>query len=431
MAIFDSDLGFMPLPQSQQPVSNVSSVEVVGISGSVNEAYNDLIELPVSATGIEPGLNLSNSLVDQIFTGIEDVSNMIHLPVPESIKEIYGVTQYVEGVISDPLNEAKRLASRALFNLFDPDKNGGNEGMLPRFQGDKWAVSEEQKKEFNGNLKINKDKKVAEGNSEYSVDKPADLNPYDQLIGNPNVNKNNKDVTGQENTEDNFQFSKGDPEPQPNFEFNGRETVKNLTMRLNHLWDMSIIPYDYKGVPNTAAPPMDIQEGYAFGLNQSPYYENALTVKPDKIVSNTNLNYVPILSYDMDIKTLVNKEVELFSGSSIAVPEVIRYTSHLSMQILDDENKRWRRWFQTYTENLYEEETALVKPYKNSCLQVTLYQYRSDRKIISRHTMLVNLKNYQMISSGTGMGNADIIDVEFSIVGEIDIPEDEKFLTVI
>lgn len=391
MSIFDSDLGFMPLPQSQQPESNLNPVQVVDISGGITDGYNDLIELPLSATGIEPGQNLSNSLIDQIFTGIEDVSNMIHLPVPEEIKEIYGVTQYVEGVMNDPIAEAKRLASRALFNLFDPDKNGGNEGMLPR-----------------------------------------DVNKYDVLIDKPNVKTNNLDNVGQETTENNFDYKKGEAEPQPDFEFNGRETIKNLTMRLTHLWDMSLVPFNYKGIPNKAVPEigLNISESYATDLNRSPYYAKSLAVDPLKITTNTS-NYVPILSYDMDIKTLTNKEVELYSGSSIAVPEVIRYTSHLSMQILDDENKRWRRWFQNYTENLYDEDTGVVIPYKNSCLQVNLYQYRSDRKVISKHSMLVNLKNYQMISSGTGMGNADILDVEFSIVGEIESTEDEKYLKVI
>jgi hypothetical protein len=419
MPIFNSDLGFVPLPPSQTPETSTNPVDIVSLSGGVAGAYNDLVELPLSSNGIESGTNTANTFIDEIFTTIEDVSNIIHLPVPDDVKKIYGVTQYVEGVISDPLNEAKRLTSQALFSLFDPDKNGGNEGMLPRFQGDNWTVSEERKKEISKS-----------GKDGFSIAKPKDANTYDILLNNPNTDTNNKDVTGNEETENQFQYKKGDQEPLPEFQFNGRDTIKNLTMRLTHLWDMSITPFDYKDIPNLAVPPMDINENYALDINKSPYYGNALKVNPEKLNVNTS-NYIPILSYDMDVKTLVNKEVELFSGSSIAVPEIIRYTSHLSLQILDDENKRWRRWFQTYSENLYNEETSVVTPYKNSCLKINIYQYRSDRKILSSHEMLVTLKNYQMISTGTGEGNADIIDAEFSIVGEIEVPENEKYLNVI
>ena len=213
-------------------------------------------------------------------------------------------------------------------------------------------------------------------------------------------------------------------EPELNRSFQGRETLQNSTLRSIDLWDLSIEPFEYRGVKNKWVP--NIQQENNSIVNVTSKYADIFPKNYPKIT-----DYMPILSYDLDLKTITSKQLDLFGGSSISVPDTIRYTSQLSVQIVDDENKRWRRWFQTYSENLYDERTTSVAPYKNSSLLITLYQYRQDFKILSHNQYICTLNNYQMISSGASSASTDVLDVELSIVGKVDLPEIYSYLEIV
>lgn len=423
MAIFDSLLGYVPLPTNQN--KNPKEVETVNVVTVEKRGTGDLVdaELPNSSSLRSSSKSSSNnSIIDKLFTTLGDVSNFIHLPVPKIVKDVYKDLNNLENIISDPKHEGKRLLSKTLFSLFDPDGPSINHMVRPT------DLNQYSVKEHLGKL---------------NNVRPKDLNEYktvSNIIEYEQLNRT-KSRSDQSNSTESVDYTdEGDPII---FEFQGRKSVKDLTMRLNHLWDIKVEPYFHREVNKAVEyykndPTSEFSKVLLSGfksndviskVSKSPYYSSQLLVKEEATLPDTE--YMPIMSYELNMKTLTSKEVELFSGSSISVPEVIRYTSHFSMQVLDDRNKRWRRWFQAYSEAIYNEETSVVTPYKNSCLLVNLYQYRSDRKIISQSKLLCVLKNYQMSSQGTGSGNAEILDLEFSIVGMLELPKNQSHLRVI
>lgn len=416
MPIFDSNLGYVPLPTNQN--TNPQSNETVDIVSVGNVSTSDLIDIKLpnfSSLKNRNGYDPNNSIVDQIFTSIDDISNLIHLPVPDVVKDVYSSINNLENIASDPIHEGKRLISKSLFDLFDPDGPSINDMIRPT---DKNQVLPQN---FDG---------------KFDSLAPLDSNMYNKVS---NINDYEYDnlkykKTSSEGVKEEDEITGTNTYDSPVvFEFQGRKSVKNMTLRLNHLWDMKIEPYYHRG-RNLAMERMENSDGFSSNeitdeINESNYYVEQLKVNKKDLIPNTD--YMPIMSYDLNMKTLTNKEVEMYNGSSISIPELIRYNSTLSVQIVDDRNKRWRRWFQEYSESMYDEVTSIVTPYKNSCLLATIYQYRVDRKIISQAKLIISLKNYQMSSSGAGTGSPDVMDLEFSVVGILDLPEEQSHLKVI
>lgn len=416
MPIFDDVKGFVPLPKSQtEERDSVPGLGDLQYTEDPTLASEIPIPLP-KAFGI--GINTSDTIVDRVFTKINDVFEYIHLPTPDAIVDLYKTSQRIEGVIADPLSAGKQFLENTIYDALHPSSKIDG-GVLPR---DANTYSK----------KVNVEDPLL----------PSDDNDYEKLMkrgtGAKRPTPGEKyisELSGIEwdqmkdsTSETQYLYHQGEGgNEEVEFEFQGRKTVGDLTMRLNHLWDLKIEPYHHKGIDRGVVPPMLSSTDYK--MNQTPYYTGALQL--NNYVYQKLTDYVPVLAYDLDMKMLNSKELELFSGSSIAVPEVIRYNSNMNLQILDDENKRWRRWFQTYSENMYNEKYSTVTPYKNSCLQITIYQYRSDWKVLSKQILLCTLRNYNMKSDGAGIGSPDILDISLSVVGAIELPESESILNII
>lgn len=343
-------------------------------------------------------INWGNTLIDQLFTGANNIFDTLGLPFPESINNLYALTQTIEGFIDDPSLLAAQLQEVALGFL------------IPRLR-------ENGLDPITGIMKAPIDSRYEILQGTFS---PVEVSDFS--------------IAGEEVA---FQERKGDYKDvieKSQFSFQGRKSVLGMTMRLNHMWDIRISPYIRFKDDKTFVPPMGVAKSEWYPINAADQArENKLdeNQKKEHYVKGTVGDFednMPILSYDLDFKTLVSKEIELFAGGAISVPELIRQTSHMSMQVLDDENKRWRRWFQRYIESMYNEKTGFVQPYKNCCVKIHVYQYRSDLQWLSHKIFLGVLKNYQVLSSGSGsgQGNADLIDVEWSIVGELDISQNDN-----
>lgn len=375
----------LPLPEMDMPPIQSFGVEVPPFDSDIPvlESVGSFLEGNIIKRP-EGDFNWGNTWFDQIYTGATQVFDFLGLPIPEGLTSLYQYTQKIENFIEDP----SLLVNQAV-----------NVGLGMLFPGKKDGAWDEQKGIMN--LPENKVYEIIEGKYKETT--------YDQELITENV-KNDQYLNGIVEDIGDVAFS-----------FQGRKSVVGMSMRMNHLWDLKMKPYSHRGV--CLVPKM--------GVAYSNAYKDTATTEVYRDRSKTPSQFdfedsMPILSYDLDFKSLVNKEIELFAGSTIHVPEVIRRTSHMSMQILDDENKRWRRWFQRYLESMYDEGRNLVAPYKHCCMEITLYQYRSDWKVLSHKVFLAILKNYQVLSSGAGggSGNADLIDVEWSIVGELKVHED-------
>lgn len=378
-----------PNPDLQRNIFDVALAPIGEIGTGSFNAIDEALEGPSL-----PGDTSSqgNSILDQLFTGANQIFDMIGLPFPASITNLYQMTQTIEGYIEDPRMLWSELKDAAFGFIFAKEGESNWDDEL-------------------GLIKSPEDSQYEAISGAYF---PDDYGAAD--AENPIA----EGVANQERADqiaDDIAYSQ--------FSFQGRKSVVGVSMRLNHLWDMRMEPWtpDLTKPEYCVLPPMldHISEAYAAkssGRSTESYKREGVATRLADWEDT-----MPILSYDLDFKTLANKEVELYGGSVISIPEIIRRTSHLTIQVLDDENKRWRRWFQHALEKMYDEETAVIVPYKHCCMKITLFQYRTDYRILSHKVFLGVIKNYQVLSSGSGQGAgaADLIDVEWSIVGELPV----------
>jgi hypothetical protein len=372
MAIFENLRGLVPLPKSRR--GNSTSDVNSSVAGVSDEIFSPEFPLPL------PDYNqpdVSNTFMDNIYTRINDVFEYIHLPTPENIQGLYSITQKIEGIIEDPISFVRNTINQEIYKATHSTREAGVDEVIDLTTGIKGLRAS-----------------LVEG---------ITLPQYDGIDNNDTGDFNEQKLVRT---------------------FLGRDSVKDITLRSLDLWDIKIEPYEHNEVENEWVPPFN--DSVTANINSTGMYQK---VYPKSIPKVTD--YMPILSYNLDLKTLTTKQLELFGGSSISVPDLIRYTSHLSIQIVDDENKRWRRWFQKYSENLYDSDTNSVAPYKNSSLQVSIYQYRQDHKVLSYNKYICSLMNYQMLSSGAGDASTDVLDIELSIVGKVDLDPTFSYLEIV
>lgn len=395
MPIFDELRGLVPLPQSNHPIngslaSNAEDRLIDPTEGVLDPA------VPIPLPKNNPlGIDTGNTVIDQIYTGISDVFSYIQLPVPDSINQIYGITQTLEGVVQNPINTLRELVRQQIYDILHPN----DPGIIPTDKHKEYPKSEEIKglSDENGNLNL-------ENSGVRAPLVERDPSSYNRIFNNGDLILPDGSLPLRR-------------------EFIGRESVKDLTLRSVDLWDFKVEPFVFNGIPNIWVP--DVQQLDNKIINSRNPYSEVIPLN-DPIITD----YMPITSYNLDLKTLTTKTLNLYGGSTIQVPELIRYNSQLTFQIVDDENKRWRRWFQTYSENLCDEEGNTVAPYKNSSLLITLIQYRQDHRILAYNQYICALANYQLISVGADAAGVDIIDVELSILGKVELPTQFSYLEI-
>lgn len=366
------------------------------------------------------GINYSDTIIDRLFTKITDVLDFVRVPVPESVISLYSKIQEIEGYLSDPKSFAIQVRENILGLLL-----GSN--VEDRFDPKVGVIMRPTDNRANL-IMINGNQYDISGTSEAL----ARNNEIAGILEGQNIL-----TEGYVNAERFKQISDDILESQ--FAFQGRKSTVGVTLRLTHLWDLRFEPYNDPELGIECVLP-DMYD------HISTAYENALAKKTsekylerDKDGNSLRENplsdwedSLPVLSYDLDYLALASRDLELYGGSTISIPEIIKRNSLITTQILDDENKRWRRWFQRALDTMCPppkgevttsgaSNGSVVVPYKNCCMKATLYQYRTDSHILSHKVFLVLLKNYQVTSTGAGggAGSPDVIDAEWSIVGEI------------
>lgn len=394
MPIFDDIRGLVILPKSQtrkksQAVNNTLTNSTEGVLSP---------EIPFPLPENNPlNVDLSNTIIDQVYTKISDFFQYVQMPVPDPINEIYKVTQGIESAIENPIDTLRRVAGEVIGGI-TRDLAGKDSGDL------------------------------------FPQDKQKDYKLQEDVVGledeKGNLRLDNKGVRAPLGQTDPRSSERLIPKLRPdgslilNRSFKGRESIKDLTLRTTDLWDLKLDKFTYNGVENKWVPDF-ISEDVRY-LNQNNPYNNIIPSK-EPIISD----YMPITSYNLDLKTLKTKTLSLFGNSTVQVPELISYNSQLTFQIIDDENKRWRRWFQEYSEKLFNAKDNTVAPYKNSSLLVTLVQYRQDLRVLAYNKYICSLANYQMISMGSDSGSTDAIDIELSIVGKVDLSNEYSYLNIV
>lgn len=397
MPIFDELRGLVPLPQSNSPITGNVNPGIDKLPNPTGGVLDPAIPIPLPIKNKE-GIDTGNTFIDRVYSDVSDVFSYLQLPVPNPINEIYKLTQTIEGVIQNPEGTIRELVRGKLYDLLHPN--------------DPFTIPTDKHKEYK---------------------KSEDIENLERMEGSEEVTFPTSGVRATLPESDPRSLSRSitDRSGIPSDgslplvrSFVGRDSVKDVTLRSVDLWDFRIQAFEYNGVPNVWVP--DIQQIENKILNSRNPYSKIIPLK-DPIITD----YMPITSYNLDLKTLTNKTLNLYGGSTIQVPELIRYNSQLTFQIVDDENKRWRRWLQTYSESLCDEMGNTVAPYKNSSLLVTLIQYRQDHRILAYNQYICGLANYQLISTGADSGSVDVIDVELSILGRVEMPTRYTYLEIV
>lgn len=377
------------------------------------------------------GINYSDTIIDRLFTKATDIFDFIRVPVPQSLISLYSKIQEIEGFLSDPKSFAIQVRENVLGFLLGTNTEDKFDPKI-------------------GIVMIPKDPLedifyFSNSTSKAQIDRDNELKGIS--AGEMKI------IEGYVNKERDKQISDDILESQ--FSFQGRKSTVGVTLRLNHLWDLRFEPYNDSDLGIRCVLPKmydTISTAYENTINKASterYREiDHIDKKGNKVYLGEAKVFdwedtLPVLSYDLDYLSLASRDVELYGGSTISIPEIIRRNSLLTTQILDDENKRWRRWFQRALDSMCpppinigggESDGGVVVPYKNCCMKATLYQYRTDSHILSHKVLLVLLKNYQVTSSGAGggAGTPDIIDAEWSIVGEIEnysVPPQKNYIS--
>lgn len=183
--------------------------------------------------------------------------------------------------------------------------------------------------------------------------------------------------------------------------FQGRKSVEGIELWSSHLWDIKMEPYQHTKGPRPPAPPV-----------------------------RTN-GFIPATSFEFMDSNLVPYSLELYGGSSILIPESINFQRSLRITVLDtlryygksSGRREWRDWMAAYKKYLVSDYK--VRPYKNSCMKITVYMLDTDSKVIYMRSYLGILMTPETGFSGSGFGNEEYT-LDFSIVGEIQIGSEDN-----
>lgn len=226
--------------------------------------------------------------------------------------------------------------------------------------------------------------------------------------------------------------------------------MNGMTLSSNHVWEITIEPYlsDFNG--NCTWLP------FIHEINRNNYEVHGVRTIYDK--------WLPITSFELQDKRLVNKTLALYSGE-ISYPIAIEHTNELRLTFSDDSFKSFKTYFdkvaevsayesnintkvdysiakqdyikikqRTFTSSAKDQSTYdsvnrtefAVGMYKNLCFSVNIYILTPQYSTIKKYNLLCVMKDYSIDYVGEiDSGPADVT-VSFSIVGDASL-EDIKY----
>lgn len=130
-------------------------------------------------------------------------------------------------------------------------------------------------------------------------------------------------------------------------------------------------------------------------------------------------SYMPIMSYEYADKELQTSSIEVSQSLNLMIPSANTYVSTLQLTFLDDRFDRIYNWFSLYVNNIYGVYDGYAKPYKNSCLKITIDILDWDRTILKRLRVAALPINFTQQYSGDSNDSYKTVSVTFSVVGEV------------
>ncbi len=222
--------------------------------------------------------------------------------------------------------------------------------------------------------------------------------------------------------------------------------LNGMTLSSNHVWEITIEPYISKFNGYCTWLPF-FQE-----LNQLNYNKHHVRTIYDK--------WIPVTSFELQDKRLVNKTLGLYSGE-ISYPIAMEYSNELRLTITDDSFKSFRHYFDkvaevsayescinneahrssaeidahfaknrkfdsfTYNNNGYKstfdsinKNKFAVGMYKNLCFNICIYIMTPQYSTIKKYNLLCVMKDYSIEYTGEVDSSPADVTVSFSIVGE-------------
>lgn len=445
-----------PLPKDQVEPRVISEVTLVSPNRGTSDSHlESLPKIQGSDSNSRGGKLQTKSEVLTKLDRLEDSIGFLYstadkalgylgLPMPDSVNKKYGLAKESirlgKDAVHDPEGFLKNTGDRALKSVLTKKrvrKSDRDSGLVSTPEGNLVRLPNIPPNGIGDKtLLINKNIKKQNPNIDFIINEGSNTNPFNISVRLPkSSNENTRTLDYIPNSSKNYGVPGLEPETstsQPisnskiksEFDYYGfkksfksySRSIRNLTLRSQDLWDVSIRPYHYKGIPNLAIPPINDATSRQLTLSSNEFRNSVL---PSYVHAEVFNDYVPIIEFDVDYKSQVMKQFDLVHGSLLTIPESMKYDASMNLSIVDTANKRWRRWLKDWSDALYNEKTNIAVPYKNSCLLVDVIQYREDWKLLSKMSYLCTLSNYQQKTVGASTPGVDIIEVELSIVGRL------------
>lgn len=168
---------------------------------------------------------------------------------------------------------------------------------------------------------------------------------------------------------------------------------------------------------------IEVWNSYLWDIKMTPHRPgNSPHIHPPSPPANSN-GFIPVTSFELSDSSITPFSVELFGGSSFMIPENESFQRSIRMNVLDvlryqsGKGRRvWKEWMAEYKKHMVEDYK--VTPYKNCCMEITIYILDTRSAVVYSRTYLGILMTPETSASGSGFGNEEYT-LDFSIVGEV------------
>jgi len=211
----------------------------------------------------------------------------------------------------------------------------------------------------------------------------------------------------------------------------GYKYYQGFTIGNNNQWAIQLYPYKYyENGPVTGFP----RDGSRYCLVKDlPSYQLPISMRApaggnsdydnprDGIKSNGVLfefsRYLPAMSWTLNMGSIDTMNFELFNGSEMVVPMGFKYNMSLSLELLDDMYGSLDKYFRSYINTIYDQNTRSVAPYWACAFWIPVVLFRDAYNINYRFNLIGIPTNFGTQLQGAEAPQESRVSLEFSIIG--------------
>jgi len=204
----------------------------------------------------------------------------------------------------------------------------------------------------------------------------------------------------------------------------GYEYVKDFEIGNTANWNVQIYPY-------RKYTPMDAWKPQVSNLDSIPAFRYTLVPDlPTYLLPNLGSSvpsyhsfsystYCPVLSWELQMGTIENNQLDLFGGNNVAVFESFKYNMQLTLTILDDVYLSMERYMRLLMNKLYNLRTACAAPYWATLFLIPITVFRPEYKVNFQFMLICSPLSWSpnLEGSADDTGSEHRVSIDFSVVG--------------